>query len=182
MKINGYFAFFMIFLLLASCQPKNQIIQEWQYKEINIPDETHYKVLGRDTVCAYFSDKPYKILTYIDSVDCIGCQFDIYNWKRFIDSCDDSIVNFIFVVCSPDYEFLEYALNEFHFNIPVIYDYIDVFNKINHFPPAPYRTFLLDKDNRVVLVGSPLHSPQLWDLYKRTIQKMIDNDGVLPDA
>jgi len=39
----------------------------------------------------------------------------------------------------------------------------------------------LDKDNRVVLVGNPLHNPPLWELYKRTIQKMIDNDGVFPE-
>ena len=42
-------------------------------------------------------------------------------------------------------------------------------------------SFLLDKNNRVVLVGNPLYNPALWALYKRTIQEMIDNDGVLPE-
>jgi len=169
LNINGYFNFIIIILLLTSCQPKNPIIQEWQYKEIKIPDETHYKILGRDTVCEYFSNKQYKIFTYIDSVGCIGCQFDLYNWKRLIESCGDFRVNFVFVIFSSDYEFLERALNAFHFNIPVIYDYNDEFNKTNHFPPAPYRTFLLDKENKVQLIGSPINNPNMWELYKKTL-------------
>lgn len=163
----------LIIIFFAACHPKNaetrRITREWQHKEIKIPNEIHYKVSGRDTVCTYLSDKSCKVLTYIDSVGCIGCQFDLYEWKRLMESCDDSVVNFVFVVCASDYEFLEQAFKEFNFNIPVIYDYHDDFNKLNHFPPAPYRTFLLDKDNKVVLIGSPTHNPKIWELYKRTI-------------
>lgn len=175
---------FFIMIYLVACQSKNaetrQIIQEWQYKEIKIPDEIHYKVLGRDTMCAYFSDKPYKVLMYIDSIDCIGCQFDLYKWKRFIESCDDSIVNFVFVICSADYKFLEQALEDFQFNFPIIYDYNDDFNKLNHFPSVPYRTFLLDKDNKVVVIGNPVYNLSVKDLYlKRIMQSSRKSSDLL---
>ncbi len=43
-----------------------------------------------------------------------------------------------------------------------------------------YHTFLLDRDDRVVLVGSPVGNPRMWDLYKRTIEKLIENGGRMP--
>jgi hypothetical protein len=33
----------------------------------------------------------------------------------------------------------------------------------------PYRTFLLDKDNKVLLVGSPIKNPKMWALYEKII-------------
>ena len=35
------------------------------------------------------------------------------------------------------------------------------------------RTFLLDKNNRIVLVGEPLGNPTLWKLYVDTANKLI---------
>lgn len=34
------------------------------------------------------------------------------------------------------------------------------------------RTFLLDRNNKIVLVGEPFSLPRLADLYKKQIQKM----------
>ena len=50
-----------------------------------------------------------------------------------------------------------------------IYDYNNDFEKLNHFPPAPYRTFLLDKENRVQVIGSPINNPEVWERYKNII-------------
>ncbi len=49
--------------------------------------------------------------------------------------------------------------------------------------PSDYRfhTFLLDKDNRVVLVGSPIGNPKMWELYKSTIARLAAHGGTLPD-
>ncbi|WP_256620806.1 hypothetical protein [Rikenella microfusus] len=39
---------------------------------------------------------------------------------------------------------------------------------------------MLDKDNRVVLVGSPIGNPKMWELYKSTIDRLVENGGILP--
>ena len=39
-----------------------------------------------------------------------------------------------------------------------------------------FNTFLLDKENRVVLVGSPANNDKLWELYKQQIRKLMDKD------
>lgn len=43
-----------------------------------------------------------------------------------------------------------------------------------------YHTFLLDRDDRVVLVGSPVGNPRMWELYKRTIEELTGNGGRMP--
>ena len=37
-----------------------------------------------------------------------------------------------------------------------------------------YQCFLLDKDNKVVMIGNPTLNPAIWDLYKQTVMA-VDN-------
>ena len=41
-----------------------------------------------------------------------------------------------------------------------------------------YSTFLVDKNNRVVLVGNPLSSDAMWSLFRKTLDNMLANDGL----
>ena len=45
-------------------------------------------------------------------------------------------------------------------------------NELNHFPSkgAAFHTFLLDKDNRVLAIGNPIHNPKVKELYLKIIQ------------
>ena len=84
MKLSIYLTLFTI--LAISCQTKKdkveKVIKEWQGKEILIPDGNFvYSVLGRDTFCADLWEKPYKILTYIDSIGCSACQMGLLDWR-----------------------------------------------------------------------------------------------------
>lgn len=45
------------------------------------------------------------------------------------------------------------------FDIPVYIDSEDRFNRLNRFPSDPiFHTFLLDKDNKVAVIGNPVHN------------------------
>lgn len=53
---------------------------------------------------------------------------------------------------------------------PVCFDREDAFNRVNRFPSEmALQTFLLDKDNRVVAIGNPVHNPQVKELYLNII-------------
>jgi hypothetical protein len=168
---------FKIFLVvIVNCCNSQQkgiekTVREWQGKEIEVPEQVEYKILGRDTLCSNFWNKPYKILTYIDSVGCSSCQMGLPYWREIIESFErhQLDVAVLFVIHSSNYHLLNAELKASEFNYPVIYDYHNSFDKLNRFPPAPYRTFLLDKDNKVRLIGSPVESPQIWELYKKVI-------------
>lgn len=64
----------------------------------------------------------------------------------------------------------------------VLYDKEDQYLKKNSLEKYAdmFRVFLLDKDNRVVLVGDPLLSTNLQKLYTEKIREMIANGGKLP--
>jgi len=89
---------------------------------------------------------------------------------------------YLFTPQKEDVNRLNILLKSDKFDYPVFIDFNGSFVKQN--PKIPknrqLHSFLLDKNNKVVLIGSPLYNPMLWELYKRTIYKMIDNDGVLP--
>jgi hypothetical protein len=175
MKINKLSIIFIV-LFLGSCQFSRKesikkIIQEWQGKEILIPSDISFKSLGRDTASYYLWNNPYKIFTYIDSIGCSSCQLGLYEWKLLIDSCrlQPIDIGFIFAVHSSDFKRFNEEVRLDNFDYPIIYDEHNYFEKLNKFPSAPYRTFLLDKDNKVILIGSPINNPQLWELYKNVI-------------
>jgi len=175
--IKQHHLWILLFIIIfISCQNKksggNKIVNKWQGKEILIPDDGFtYNVLGHDTTNMGLWDKSYKILTYVDSIGCSACQLGLHKWAKLIDSCEQLQldVSFLFVIHSLDYEKLNDDVHFFEFSYPLIYDYQNRFDKINHFPPPPYRTYLLDKNNKVQLIGSPIDNPKMWKLYKEII-------------
>jgi len=57
-----------------------------------------------------------------------------------------------------------------HLIYPVCFDEKDDFNRLNHFPgEMTFQTFLLDKDNKVVAIGNPVHNPKLKELYLKIL-------------
>lgn len=74
-----------------------------------------------------------------------------------------------------DYKILVYTDStgcaECKLQLPVSIDSDDRLNHLNHFPAdINFQTFLLDKENRVVAVGNPTHSPAVRELYIKQIQ------------
>ena len=127
--------------------------------------------MGHDTLCSDMWNNSYKIFTYVDSMGCTSCRLGLQQWKDLIDSCriQQWKISFLFVVHSNNYAMFEEAIKYFEFDYPIIYDHNNKFEKINRFPVEPYRTFLLDKNNKVKLVGSPINNSKMWELYKRII-------------
>ena len=122
-----------------------------------------------------------KIVTYIDESSCSECVMrSLLLWKRKISELTHR-VGFIPVVFPADKNEIYTTLKNLRITSPLMYDTDNVFIKRNKLTVlARNRTFLLDRNNRIVLVGEPILNKSLWELYKRTIQTMITNDGVLP--
>ena len=60
--------------------------------------------------------------------------------------------------------------------MPVCIDETDRLNQLNKFPAGgKFHTFLLDRDNKVVLVGSPVNNENIAELYRDIL---LDPDTV----
>lgn len=165
-------------LLICSCSSPDSkvkhVIEYWMSKEIIIPENLIYKSIAIDTISSHIFEHSYKILVYVDSVGCSGCRLGLIEWKAYIDRCQSKgyDVSFLFVIQSSDYKTFEDKLAMSNFNYPIIYDIADSFNHVNEFPKEDkFRTFLLDKDNKVVIVGSPIRSEMIWKLYNNVLSK-----------
>ena len=169
-----YITLIMCVWLLASCQESKEeamlrLVNEWNGKAIIFPSHSTFTVQGKDTVDFTFADADYKVLTYIDSVGCTSCKLQLHRWKEWVhevDSLTGGQVPFLFYFHPKDMKELRYLTRRDGFSYPVCFDEKDELNRLNQFSSdMTFQTFLLDRDNRVVAIGNPIHNPKVKDLY-----------------
>ena len=170
---------FFCLSLLYSCKQTNRkdfisAVVEWQGKEIIYPNDMIFTLWGQDTLDYSIPHADYTIVSYVDSVGCTSCKLQLLRWKSFmaeISSVSQDSVPVIFFFHPKNVEEIIYRLKFDKYNYPVCIDFDDRFNKLNHFPADPtFQTFLLDKDNRVLAVGNPVHNPKIKELYLKIIR------------
>jgi len=167
--------------LFNSCQSfKNKreikhIVKNWYNKEIVMPDSVF--VLKNGTLVLLGNNplyhKNYKILTFIPA-DCEKCVFGAKSWCTFLDSVNQkSSIDFIpvFITSNPDH-FIEYYLPR----LPdCINPYLGILNKFIFPPNLPsdwnLRTFLLDENNKILLIGNPVYNQKIKNLYYKKIKE-----------
>ena len=177
--MKTYFLLIILCMFTFSCKDKTEeriesLVQEWQGKEIKFPDNPIFTQYVKDTVDYQIPASDYKVVMYVDSIGCVSCKLQLPRWKEFIDQVD-SVCNkgvpFLFFFQPKDNQELRRILRIDNFSLPVCIDTEDRFNKLNHFPSEMmFQTFLLDKDNKIVAMGNPIHNPRVKDLYLKIIQ------------
>lgn len=174
-----YLIIAFILFLLYSCgnQKKEDIVtllQAWNGKEILLPVNSSFTIQGKDTIDFPMSGK-YKILTYVDSIGCISCKLQLDQWKVFMDGVNDagiSFVDYLFFFSPEKKRDIISTLKLADFTYPICIDEDNELDKLNHFPKTEmdFHTFLLDKNNRVLAIGNPIHNPKVKELYLKIIQ------------
>ena len=177
-------------LIFCSCTQHRLIksMEQFMGQHIIISSDWNAIWNGRDTIMPdLFSEAPIKLIVWYDSLGCASCEVSrMYAWDNITAHAEAFSqwfsIYYLFTPKKEDLHKLRIAINGSIFDYPVFIDQDATFVKQN--PNLPknkqLHSFLLDKNNKVVLVGNPLYNPALWDLYKRTIQSMIINDGELP--
>lgn len=142
------------------------IVKDWSGKEIKFPPSFDISTyLKSDN-----NDLPdYKIFVYIDSVGCSSCKLQLPEWKNFItqlDSITDKDIQFIFILHPKEIREIKIQAKLNKFNYPLYFDKNNDFDKLNKFPSdISLQTFLLDKNNKVILLGNPVQNPKMKELY-----------------
>jgi LEA14-like dessication related protein len=181
---SRFWLIFSLMTFLISCKENNhkqeitQIIQEWQGKEIVFPENIIFTQYGKDTIPFQISDSEYKVVIYVDSVGCTSCRLQLHKWKELIeevDSLSNETVPVLFFFHPKDIREISYLLKRDDITIPVCIDEKDHFNTINNFPTNhSFQCFLLDKNNKVVFIGNPVHNMRIKDMYLSQIASGIE--------
>ena len=176
--IMKHIAWIMCLWLLASCSESREeamlrLVNEWKDKSVIIPVRSVFTVQGKDVVDFNYRDAEYKILVYTDSIGCTSCKLQLPKWKQMIaevDSLTGGRVPFLFYFHSKDPKELRYYLRRDNFTYPVCFEEDDYLNRLNRFPSdMTFQTLLLNRENKVVAIGSPVLNPKIKDLYLEII-------------
>ena len=150
-----------------------ELVNEWQEKEIKFPDNLIFTRYLTDTTDFQIPQSEYTVLVYVDSTGCTSCKLQLHKWKELIEYADSETqgkVPFLFFFHPKDTKEIRYLLKRNGFDRPVYIDLDDRLNKLNKFPAdMTFQTFLLDKNNKIVALGNPVHNTAVKDLYLKQI-------------
>ena len=151
-----------------------ELVKEWNGKEILFPTESFTTVLGKDTFM--MEENPeYKVVVYTDSVGCTSCKLQLHRWMELmheVDSLAKGRVSFLFYFYSERKNESNDIFHRFNFVYPVYWDEKNEFYRLNRFPSdITFQTFLLDKNNKIIAIGNPVHNPKIKDLYNELKNK-----------
>lgn len=167
-------------LLFSSCKETEKekiarLVTEWQGKEIRFPADPVFTRYLTEPVDWQVPQSEYKVLVYVDSIGCTSCKLQLNKWKELIamtDSISGETVPFLFFFHSKDNKEIQYLMKRDKFDYPVCIDTEDRLNGLNQFPSdMTFQTFLLDRDNKVVVLGNPVHNLAVKDLYLKQIAR-----------
>jgi hypothetical protein len=181
-KVIIFFFSLVLVLGIFSCKKNKkyaeaqQIVKEWTGKQILFPDDYSCFIQGKDTavsLCSGLLNREYKILLYVDSTGCSGCRLKLFQWQQLIaetDSLFEGRLSFLLFFQPKNTKEMRVLFKRDQFDYPVFIDTANTLEQLNHFPSQPeYQCFLLDKDNKVLMLGNPVLNPQIWELYKQMI-------------
>lgn len=173
----------ILFLLLLSASCTNssrkleKAIVEFCEKTITIPEDMvvvdGHRIENGSKV-AY--GRP-KMIVYYDSLSCNSCQIShLIELSAIYGLADSSGVFDVMTIFSPSVEEYDELMKKLvirNFEYPLYVDYSGSFRKANRFIPSDIRfhSFLIDGNSRPVLVGNPVQSHELWQIFTKTIQK-----------
>lgn len=163
--------------LVASCNNNDRVVNE-------IMELTNNKVV----FCKGYKEIPcksnlsldsllkqdLKLVTYMDKLSCSSCGVKMLRlWQHEAKQINPNIAYIVIVHSDRTSDMLN-MLDTLSLDFPVMYYESDIFSKKNNLEDklARNKTFLLNKDNEIILVGEPFGHERLTKLYKKYIDSI----------
>ena len=177
--IYAYLLILLYGLAVTSCGDSKRTVYEkaiieWTGKEIIFPDSM--RLVGGGMIAKPETD--FTIVSYYDSVGCTGCRMKLNFWLRLMETLDSYSphdISLILISAPQKEKSLRDIANDSRFKHSIVFDKNEEFAKINRLPNKPIlRTFLLDSQKHVILMGNPIEIPELAKSYLKAMD--VDSD------
>lgn len=179
-KIYAFILYFFIVLLgiimftyetIAQHDSIQMIVKKWNGKEFIISDTIKVKI---DNQLKDSSDlSKYVVISYIDSTTCTSCRIrafekTIENLKRETNKQIRSLL----IIDSKTLSDVNFAVQYNGFKCPFVIDVEEKILKLNNIPKDDkIRTFLVDSQYHVILIGNPILNQNIFNLFVQKIKK-----------
>ena len=168
---------------MCSNDKLTELALQWSSKSIIFPHTMCFTSHVADTIDFDYKSN-LKVLYYVDSTGCSSCKLNLGAWKSFIDTVSmyfnnrcRFIINFTPKNKNFIYDELRTKFKTTGFDYPVCIDITDSLNILNNFPKdIRFHCFLLDENNKVILIGNPIHNSKIKELYLSTISERLGID------
>lgn len=169
---------FVLLAFLCSCNNNDRLIKEVQAlsgRKITFP--TGYESLSYHESLSVDSllTKDIKMVSYIDDFPCTSCGVKmLHAWIEEVKEIDPEVA-YVIVVQTQEKNVLFENIDSMRLPCPLMYYDTSVFDEVNELDVlARNKTFLLNKENRIVLVGEPFGNEKLTQLYRKTIASLTE--------
>ena len=167
----------MVLAIFSSCGSSTdrlkQELSNLQSKAIKLPlGEMECQIDGKASDSTILAKSDFKLIIYSHPATCSSCAIKgLHIWDDLIDYSNKHngrlMFYFIYAPKLEKIKEIKISLRSSLLDYPMFIDTAQVFAKANpHIPKNPaLHTFLLDENNNVILVGSPLNNPNHYPSY-----------------
>lgn len=167
-------------IITATCScshhyKNRKITERLNAREIILPDSMN--VINADQIEnpeLLSTDGKMKILFYIGPDECSACRVSDIHFADTLFNILPTTELVPLVIVNPDDNGRKGTLQKLHdswFEFPIYEDVCSEFMKLNPAIPkdSRFHSFMLDGEDKVILVGNPARSPQILNLYKEVL-------------
>jgi hypothetical protein len=125
------------------------------------------------------STKRLKIVSFYRG-HCSSCIEDLKFWRPWVDKFNNDVDFIMFYTASDTTAFKQIVISEANYIYPIIKDTAEIFLKRNDLKDKSknFRTFLLNEENRIILLGNPRGNLRLTELYRKQIENLTRDEDI----
>lgn len=155
---------YILLTLLCSCHDKRfETIKHWHGKQLDSPI-TKYNSTQQDSI---------KIVAWVAHTNCIDCNMHLGEWKSYLDELEslrNIPINFTMYVNHGDSTYVNMYKRYCKFKYNIITGDFDQYIEVNKLPTNHlYKVFLLNSDNKVIQIGSPILNSYFKHKYEEVL-------------
>ena len=157
------------------------IINQTLGKKLNLPNELElYEPFSEFIIdSSEIANSKLKIYTHINA-SCESCISKIKLWNSLAPTFSEYKIKIIIICSSKDnFELINHLIKSGEvedFAFPLFFDLENKYLNLNGFmnEVEQFETVLTDTENNILLMGNPIYSNEMKDLYLKEIQKRIN--------
>lgn len=168
----------LLLLSLCSCGTGNDTgDKRTRGTKIIFPNNLILLTDEQEDALSRFNRSKARIIHYLD-VDCSTCLGELRRWRLLLKRNPIyENVSIIFIAKGSAVDQFKFFVEENDFPFAVYFDGEDAFVEINNLGDLrTHKCILLDKNENIVVKGSPYESPNMLSMYEESIARLYISD------